>query len=613
MLLPLGAALCWSLVVAVARALDVTVTREADARAVQIGAGVLAAVLVVPLLLLARRRPGLAADLIVITTAAVLSGLLTLGLHGTQWGVGGLYADSSFRTEAATRYADSPALVDYAYADLPAYYPPALGWLQGRTAEVFGIAGWQTTKPLQLLLAGLVPLLAYALWRRVLDPLPAALVVAATSLLNADIHKADEWLVLACGVPWWLDAFRGVRADGVAAWSAWRHGVIAGLLLLVHTYYFLPLAVATLLGAGLDLARRRPLPLPVGRALVLVGVGVLVAAPYWTGLLLAQRSGVPADDLQRRYFYPGAELPAVPLPISVAGVLGMVGIGWLVVRRRDRLAAALATLLGAAYLTVVGGGITAALGLPLLTFKSNELIVSVQVAAGVLGLLLLSRKVASRPPVRDWSPARRLATTVLAVLLVVVPSTVYAALVWATGREVSSAQETRYPSGAWPDGWDGTEPTYNPAFVAFGDPSVEEVRQAWEQVAGRPADSSIVLVTSRVDLLATTPVHPFVVWKSIYSHPYGQFADRIALLRKVAACADSACAARLLRDNPYDAVDGLVLEQGGSLLVLPLLVDDFPNRNTRADVYFPAALFDAPEFTLRTVGDDDQIVVVALR
>src|SRR4051794_6439766 len=136
--------------------------------------GVLVAALVVtPLLVfavatVARRRPVVAADATVVLTATMVAGLSTFALHGTRWGMGGLHADSSFRTEMATRFATQSGLSglpDYAYRGLPAYYPPALAWVEGRLAVLFGVAAWQTMKPLELALAIAVPLLAYSLWR----------------------------------------------------------------------------------------------------------------------------------------------------------------------------------------------------------------------------------------------------------------------------------------------------------------------------------------------------------------------------------------------------------------------------------------------------------------
>src|SRR3712207_3438029 len=102
----------------------------------------------------------------------------------------------------------------------------------------------------------------------------------------------------------------------------------------------------------------------------------------------------------------------------------------------------------------------------------------------------------------------------------------------------------------------------------------------------------------------------FVAYKSIYSHPNGRFEDRVALLEEVAACPTSACAARLLRDNDADPVDGLVLQRDGESLVLPFMVDDFPDRTERAEVAFPDRVLEGPEFVRTELG---RIVVIALR
>ncbi|MDP9390550.1 MAG: arabinofuranosyltransferase, partial [Actinomycetota bacterium] len=146
--------------------------------------------------LVARRRPGPAADAGVVAAGVLLGAAGTAALHGTRWGWSGLYADSSFRTQIATRYAETPALVDYGYRDLPAYYPPALGWLQGRLAAATDLAGWEAVKPVQLLVAVLIPLAAYLLWRPVVGTLSASAVTGLVTILTAHPQKPDEWLVL---------------------------------------------------------------------------------------------------------------------------------------------------------------------------------------------------------------------------------------------------------------------------------------------------------------------------------------------------------------------------------------------------------------------------------
>src|SRR4051794_20310556 len=585
--------------------------------------GVLVAALVLTLLLvfavaaIARRHPVVAADATVVLAATLVAGLSTFALHGTRWGMGGLHADSSFRTEMATRFATQSGLPDYAYRGLPAYYPPGLAWLEGRLAVLFGVAGWQTLKPLELALAIAVPLLAYSLWRRLLPALTAAVVVAATSLATVNLQKPDEWLVLCCVVPWWLEAVRGIRLPQIQPWPVWRHGLVLGLLLLTHTYFFQPLAVTTLVTLGVDLVRGNPNRLPLPRAAGIAAVGLLVASPYWIPMAWERLSGLPSDHLQMRYTYPWANLPRPPLPIDLVGGLGAVGLAWLwwSLRRgrggpAETVAGGLLLVLIGAYLTMLLGELTVLFGFGLLSFKSAELVDFVYVCTGALGLVELT--------VRSWDVSRVRPASRLAPVAVGTTVATLAALplMWrfvdhsVVGQHPPMAHNTRYPDGTWPAGGRDAEPTGQPTHVMPGDPSVSQVLAAWEEVSGGRPVADSVLVTSRVDLLATTPVHPFLIWKSIYSHPYGRFEQRLQVLRQMAACPDASCAARVARTNPYERVDGLVLERRVGRLLLPLNVDNFPNKTRPSTVAFQAATFEGPEFDRRDVG---RLSVVALR
>ncbi len=181
---------------------------------------------------------------------------------------------------------------------------------------------------------------------------------------------------------------------------------------------------------------------------------------------------------------------------------------------------------------------------------------------------------------------------------------------WVTGPAALVAQTTRYPDGSVPTGDPAREPYIQTLFVDPSDPPVAAVRAAWQDLRPDLPLADAVLVTSRVDLLATTPVHGFVAYKSIYSHPNGRFEDRVALLEEIASCPTSACAAGRLRNNGLDPVDGLVLQREGDSLVLPLMVDDFPDRTRREEVVFPDHVLDGPEFVRIELG---RIVVIALR
>ncbi|WP_104523493.1 arabinofuranosyltransferase [Blastococcus atacamensis] len=578
--------------------------------------------------LVARRRPELAAEAGVVAAGVLLGAAGTAALHGTRWGWYGLYADTSFRTQMATRYAETPALVDYGYRDLPAYYPPALSWLQGRLAAVTDLAGWEAVKPVQLLVAVLIPLAAYLLWRPVVGALQGSAVAALVTIWAAHPHKPDEWLVLTCLLPWWLLAVRDLRAPGVERWSSWRLGVVLGLLLLVHTYWFLPFGVATLLALAYDAVRARSRPglqprLPLRRALAIGAIGLAVSAVSWAPAVLA-RLRLPADGLQLRYSYIGGSLPPFPSPAEASQLAGLVGVAWLGwtawrrLRRHDpgartgELAGGLGLALAGCLLTLGIGALAEQADVGFLAFKTKDAVITVLLAAGVLGAADWLRRWLERE--RGAGPARASGPARLAAVVLVGAAAASAAYhladAFVTGRGALVAQTTRYPDGSVPTGDPTQEPLVRVLFVDPGGPSVEAIRRAWRDLRPDVPLSDAVLVTSQVDFLATTPVHGFVAYKSIYSHPNGQFEDRVALLEEVAACPDSACAAGLLRNNEFDPVDGLVLEREGESLKLFFMVDDFPDRTRRAQVAFPDRLLTGPEFVRTELG---RIVVIALR
>jgi len=393
---------------------------------------------------------------------------------------------------------------------------------------------------------------------------------------------------------------------------AWRLGVVVGALLLVHSYYFLPLGIAAVVTVGTDVLSRRPWaqwPLRPVRALVVVTVGLLVATAYWVPLVVEHLHGGTADDLQRRWSPPGFELPPLPLPSDPVGALGLVGVVWVLVRlartpRASRgLSGALAVLLATTYLFFVGGQLLAPLGVAVLPEKSGELLRALLVTCGVLGLS--DAYVAAR----TRAAGRAVVGVLAGVLVLSLALTAAAGFAghWLIGRPVLAAQQMRYPDGSYPaGGLPDPRTTRHPWSVPAlpTGPSTDAVATTWRRLTGTALSDRTVLVTSRVDLLATTPVHPFTAWKSIYSHPYGQFDARLALLRRVSRCPDSRCAWLLLRDNRFDRVDGLVLTARSSgEFGVTLTSDRFPDGWAFAPVDFAPALFQTPLFARSRVGD----------
>lgn len=538
--------------------------------------------------------------LVLAVAGVVLAGSGTALLHGTRWGMDALYSDAGFRTETVTRFADSPALADYAYRGLPAYYPPLWPWLQGRAADLLGLPGWAVMKPAQLLVCLLVPLLSWLLWRRVVPGGPAAWVAAVVAVATALPLKPDEWLVLVLVVPWWLEVCRGVVVPGRRRLGAVGHGVVLGLLLLTHTYFLAPLALATALGMAADLLRRRPLHPCLGPGLVTGLVAVVVASPSWAGTAWLRLQGQASDGLQLRWSPPGFDRPPLPLPTDTRGVLEAVGVVWLLwAVRRSRLAGGLLVALVAAYVFLVGGQLLQPLGVTLLPEKTDELVEALLAAAGVLGTAALlqrrGRWLRSRPLVAGLALA-----AVAAVGVVATAGSVYRGV----ARPAAAAQHVRYPDGGFPAG--GMVPPslrWHAWGVEPGDvqASVAEVDAAWERLAGDPLDAGDVVVSARSDVPATLPVHLFISWKSIYSHPQGRFAGRLAVLEELERCTTPRCAHRLLVGNDVEPVDGLLLNRDERGAYTSVTVDTFPEAWERRTLRLDARLFTGPWFTTQQV------------
>lgn len=563
------------------------------------GAAALTAALLV---LLVARSPALAPSVIVAATSTTVSGLAMLALHGTRWSFDGLYSDAGFRTQAATRFADSASLADYGYRGLPSYYPPALPWIQGRLADVVGVPAWMMIKPVTLVLAACIPVLAFLWWRRVVPPLTAAMLVAGTSLAVADFRKPDEWLVLALILPWWLEAVRDVRAEGVRRASSVVLGAVLGGLLLVHSYYFLPFGLATVAALVVDGAAHRPRPLPLGRAVRIGAVALVCAAPYWLPMLWLRIQGDAADDLQRRWSEVGFTQPPLPLPPGVTGVLGMAGVIWLLLRlRSSQLALSLTIALTTAYALCVGGQLAQPFGVALLPEKSVLLIRALLVISGILAIEEMARALKGHLGRRT-----QMIGSVLVAAAVLVPLTTSHTQHWLEGDHALAAQQMRYPDGTYPAGGRPDPQTnahpWSVAPRATG-PSVDAVALGWRTASGSKLGAGTVLVSSRADLLATTPVHTFISWKSIYSHPNGQFIARRQMLRDMSRCTTARCAWEYLRVNRFDPVDGLVLTKTPSGLTLTLATDRFPEAWSKTRIRFAPELFDGPLFTRTDVGN----------
>src|SRR6476659_6804467 len=84
----------------------------------------------------------------VLLALAVGFGVLVLGLllKPNAFAPLGAVADQSYRTAYLTKFAHHWGLVDYAYKDLPSFYPPLFFWVLGRLSALLGVAPWKMLK-----------------------------------------------------------------------------------------------------------------------------------------------------------------------------------------------------------------------------------------------------------------------------------------------------------------------------------------------------------------------------------------------------------------------------------------------------------------------------------
>src|SRR5262245_49255966 len=137
-----------------------------------------------------RLRPGPTGFLLALLTGLFLCGAAAILLNATPFAPLGAVADQGYRTAYLTKFAHTWSLVDYAYKDLPSFYPPLFFWVLGRLSSLLGIAPWKMLKVGLLASAFLVPTAGWLLWRPIVGPRRAAAVVIVTALTFQEDRKS---------------------------------------------------------------------------------------------------------------------------------------------------------------------------------------------------------------------------------------------------------------------------------------------------------------------------------------------------------------------------------------------------------------------------------------
>ncbi|MQA15655.1 MAG: hypothetical protein GEV09_16255 [Pseudonocardiaceae bacterium] len=153
---------------------------------------------------------------------------LSLMLLGTKHYIFGISGDQGFRVQYLTRFADSARLADFAYADLPPYYPAGWFWIGGRLADLAEVTGWEAYKPFAIATMAVAGVVAFCVWSLLVRRVPAILLALMTTVVGLRIaaYQPYSWLLAAALPPLAVLAWRLVRGaaagDPKRGWLARR-------------------------------------------------------------------------------------------------------------------------------------------------------------------------------------------------------------------------------------------------------------------------------------------------------------------------------------------------------------------------------------------------------
>ncbi|MDT0275130.1 arabinofuranosyltransferase [Blastococcus goldschmidtiae] len=553
--------------------------------------------------------------------AALLPALSLVALNGTDWFFSGPRGDQSFRMEYVTRFADSLALQDYTYRDVPAFYSPGWFWVQGLVAQLADVEAWRLYKWASIGTLYVAVVVAFALWRLTCGTRLAALLVAVTvvglpaagsgwlgaqTLMFSGAYEPYAWLV-ALPLPALLAWFASARGP-----FSWRRGLALGVALAAAAWLYLLYALVAVVGVLVLAAwrRRDSARLP---EVAVAGLASIVLVSPWLGRFLVEyvAAGLP-PAAATTWVEDDSYVNLVTISASPwmwAALLGAVGLLVLDGERHPRVrglqALGVAVLLLGVVQLVAGQASGGVLFHRVLLVLGLCLLAAATLTLAAVGPDLRTRAVGAWPRV----PLRRLAFAALTVLLFLNLSA--HAREW-MNREVDLsrlAHNHPYPDGSLPalastegrevaDDEEGDEVPV----ARLADAIRDSARAAGQEETG-------VVLTDRISLLATQPFDAYQQWWGLYANPLGEYAERRSFLESLEGLPADDVVERLRADEQAPSVFALEVEDG-EVTFDSTDRDAGGDRGSAWSVSFPVELFQGPEFETTRVGD---WLVAALR
>lgn len=534
--------------------------------------------------------------------AVFLSGfaVVTLGmpLGATKLYLFGISVDQQFRTEYLTRFADSPALRDMTYADMPPFYPPGWFWLGGRAAALIGTPGWEMFKPWAITSIAVAIVLAFALWAALVRFEYALAVTGVTAAVTLAYSSPEPYAAIITVLipPVLVLAWSGLRSRGRAGRAAVAGvGLFLGLTAMLYTLLFAYTAFAiAIMAVTAAVAGRRIGPLL--RVTVIAVIAAVLAAVTWLPFLVRAARGPLADTGVAQHYLPGdgAVLTFPMLQFSLLGALCMLGTGWLGWRGFGSVrAGALVIGVLSLYAWSLLSMLTTLAGTTLLSFRLQPTLTVLLAAAGVFGFIDVASTADRRWGARWNGRVIRVAVAVGLIGVIGFSQDIPHVLrpditVAYTDTDGDGQRGDRRPPGA---------EKYYP-----------QVDAAIREATGIPRDQTIVM-TADYSFLSYYPYFGFQGLTSHYANPLAQFGARAAAIESWAKIADPDEFVRALDALPYPPPSVFLMRRGGAAgsektYTLRLAEDVYPNQPNvrRYTVELDSGLFVEPHFTVQAIG-----------
>jgi hypothetical protein len=486
-------------------------------------------------------------------------------LDGTAFSSNAYWGDQKFRQAMILKFMTLGYPTDFYYKDLPVFYPPLLYLTFAAVTKILALPAFAAMKLGGMAIYLIGPIICYSLWRKLVSPVQAWLVVLFTFLTCSfptpyQLSAPHAFVATVIFVPWWLRYVEGVGMPRPLL-TDYLLGSLLGAV--VATTYYYPffvgatILVLRLLGIrGGDNFRWR-------NVVVVLGGSLLLSSWYWFPALWSVLD-FGFDGAQGRWHHNDSTgVRLLYMAVSYEGILFLSGIVFSLVRIKKAVHRSLLLLLGSIIPLVMIGSVLGALDRPINLIKAREMVwVLTGPFIGLMAAGLLRRRTRSR---LKW------VVPVLAGIAMIV--FVHQFNGYIKSKLVRTARTASIPS------WHTDR----------------------EEMAARAGS---VFLSGQEELASFYPVYYFIALNEHYTNPASRMKARYDLLGILERLQDPYLFNLAMRTNRYDRVNYLMPRRTDSGYELTIGLSNYPNKwNTRTFSFDPGLLSNPSLFRPET-GDN---------